>query len=149
MKKILLALVLAGAFTGSATAGPDDSTQPLITNVFATDVSIASGSIRTVRVGVQNSKPSVVLNTPGYAPAVIANNNGKLELSAPVSVSTSATSSTSLGLDGAVVTLSTMNVVAGGIWLQTSDMTLWLSTKTISSNDPSCVATGCYTKLTP
>lgn len=81
MKKILLSLFLAGAFTGSATAAPDDITAPIITNVFTTSVSESSSSLRSVRVGrsATTSLPSVIFNEgDDNAPVVLAMSSGKL-----------------------------------------------------------------------
>lgn len=73
MKKILLSLFLAGAFTGSATAAPDDITAPIITNVFTTSVSESSSSLRSVRVGrsATTSQASVIFNEGDDLPPVV------------------------------------------------------------------------------
>lgn len=81
MKKILLSLFLAGAFCAPAfAAGEDTPTLGIITNVFATDVSVASGSVRSVRVGTNNSTPTIVLNAPGYSPVLLQNVAGAFSL---------------------------------------------------------------------
>ena len=64
-----------------------------------------------------------------------------------VVASTSATSGSSLTLGGSVVTLSTMPVRAGIIYTQTSDQTVYMSTRAYTENVPDCLATGCYVKL--
>lgn len=81
MKKILLSLVLAGAFCAPAFSAEEDApTLDIITNVFATDVSVAEGTVRSVRVGVNSSKPTIALNLPGHAPVLIQNEGGALKM---------------------------------------------------------------------
>lgn len=80
MKKILLSVLLAGAFVASATAAPNDITLPIISNVFTTAVSQSSATQSSVRLGLNTStaKPAVILNVGGYAPVVLSNTAGHL-----------------------------------------------------------------------
>lgn len=81
MTKILLSLILAVGFCAPAFAAEEDApTLDIITNVFATKVSVAEGTVRSVRVGVNESKPTIALNAPGAAPVLIQNVSGKLAL---------------------------------------------------------------------
>jgi len=77
MKKILLALCMC-ATTSFAFAQAEVEALDRATNVFATNVAVSSSSMATVRVGVNATKPTVVLNDPGYAPVRLQNVAGVL-----------------------------------------------------------------------
>lgn len=80
MKRILVAVALAVGLAGSAFAGDDDITAPIITNVFTTAISQSSSSLRSVRVGINSTtaRAAVILNQAGYAPVVLSNTDGHL-----------------------------------------------------------------------
>ncbi len=85
MKKILLALCMC-ATTSFAFAQAEVEALDRATNVFATNVAVSSSSMATVRVGVNATKPTVVLNDPGYAPVVIKNVAGVMTVGSALSV---------------------------------------------------------------
>jgi len=99
--KLLFALVLAGAFTGPATAGDDDITSPIITNIFTNVVTQSSSSLRAARVGVNSTtgRAALILNQENYAPVVLSNTNGVLTYNGVV-LSTDTISGTDIAVSG-------------------------------------------------
>lgn len=108
-----------------------------------TTASITSGGALTV---------TSITNTGAMASVGLSNtgtlaNTGALNNIGAVSVATSATSGYALRPIGAVVTLATHTITEGQLVYQVSDHKLYVATKTVTSNDPSCIGTGCYSAL--
>lgn len=155
MKKLefshIIAITLISAFAAVAFAG---------SNYFQS-VKAEHGAFATrVGIGTMDPSTSYVLDIVGAsritgvptivgAPAITGNVTltGNLTQVGAISVSTSATSSTSVGFKGAIVTLSTRPASIGEIWFQTSDYKLYVSTKAPAHNDNTCPTTLCYSAL--
>lgn len=96
MTKLLKSIVLV-AFCASPAFSTDDITVDRATNIFNTEVSAASTTMRAVRVGRINTVPSVVFNQPNYAPVILDAVDGVLRYNG-----TSLTTETFTGTDMAI-----------------------------------------------
>ena len=128
MKRILVALVLSAVVSAPAFAVEEDaSTLSIITNVFATQVSVASGTISSVRLGLNGTVPSVVINKKGESPVVLTNSGGALEFTgglvpqkktlAQLDVLTPATTGQIMGCSDCNFQLSVSSGIGAGAWL--------------------------------
>lgn len=96
MRKLLALVTIVVAFALPAFA-TDDITVDRPTNLFNTEVSAASSTMRAVRVGRINTVPSVVFNQPNYTPVILDAVDGVLRYNG-----TSLTTATFTGTDMAI-----------------------------------------------
>jgi len=96
MKKLLVIPLLV-LFAAALMAGNDTITVDRATNIFNTEVTSSSSTMRAVRVGRINTVPSIVLNQAGYAPVVLDAVDGVLRYNG-----TSLTTATFTGTDMAI-----------------------------------------------
>ncbi len=76
MKNIFTAIALVLGLASAAFADPNAPSLPIIGNVITGNIEVSSTALRSVRVGLQNSKPSVLFNEPGFAPVILAGESG-------------------------------------------------------------------------
>ena len=139
-------LTVTGAITGtaSAVAASGVTAGALASTVIAS--SIAVNAVRDASL-YGSITPSKITGTA----AILGANSftaGQTVIGS-VSVSSSATSAYTLRNCGAIITLSTMTITDGCIVRQTSDNSVWLSTRTVvpTDGDATCAGTVCYVKL--
>jgi len=127
MKKLLAPVLAVAVFATLAYAGE---------NYFHT-IKAEFGAFAS-RLGIGMSEPSAsyTLDVAGASRVV-----------GSVAVATSATSGYSLVFKGATVTLSTQPTSVGQMWLQTSDLKVYISTRVPAANDPACALAACYSAL--
>lgn len=128
MKNALSVVSLLLCLGTAAFAAPDDITVDRATNVFNTSVSLSSGALRAVRLGEVGGLPTIVLNTPGSAPAIMQGSGSV------IAVSTSATSLSKLGLAGAADALPTTGYPKYSLLVLTTTGALYISTETVAGS---------------
>lgn len=150
LTNVLIALAIITAVATASVTGYLYGHGLYIETVPGTTVaSISNAGVATV-TGVVNSgtlTAAGITNTGALANTGAVSNTGTLSNIGAVTVATASTSGYYIGLNGAVVTLATHTITEGQVFYQTSDHKLYVATKTVTSNDPSCVGTGCYAAL--